>query len=70
MRWSAGCVVRAILVIPRYTGDQVWNKERKEEVLINVEGVALWCPERPGTSAAVSFADPGRAHPAAYGQAF
>jgi DNA invertase Pin-like site-specific DNA recombinase len=33
--------VRAILVNPRYTGYQVWNKQRKDEVLIDVEDVAL-----------------------------
>lgn len=33
--------VRAILVIPRHAGYQVWNKQRKDEVLINVEGAAL-----------------------------
>jgi site-specific DNA recombinase len=33
--------VRAILVNPRYTGHQVWSKQRKDEVLIDVEDVAL-----------------------------
>ena len=33
--------VRAILANPRYTGYQVWNKQRKDEVLIDVEDVAL-----------------------------
>jgi site-specific DNA recombinase len=33
--------VRAILINPRFTGHQVWNKQRKDEVLINVEDVAL-----------------------------
>jgi site-specific DNA recombinase len=33
--------VRAILINPRYTGFQVWNKQRKDEVLIDVEDVAL-----------------------------
>jgi site-specific DNA recombinase len=33
--------VHAILVNPRYTGHQVWNKQRKDEVLIDVEDVAL-----------------------------
>jgi site-specific DNA recombinase len=33
--------VRAILINPRYTGYQVWNKQRKDEVLIDVEDVAL-----------------------------
>jgi site-specific DNA recombinase len=33
--------VRSILVNPRYTGHQVWNKQRKDEVLIDVEDVAL-----------------------------
>jgi site-specific DNA recombinase len=33
--------VRAILINPRYTGRQVWNKQRTDEVLIDVEDVAL-----------------------------
>jgi site-specific DNA recombinase len=38
--WSKGAV-RAILLNPRYTGHQVWNKQRKVETLLNVEDVAL-----------------------------
>lgn len=38
--WSKG-VVRVILLNPRYTGKQVWNRQRKAEVLIDVEDVAL-----------------------------
>ena len=33
--------VRSILINPRYTGHQVWSKQRKDEVLIDVEDVAL-----------------------------
>ena len=33
--------VRSILINPRYTGHQVWNKQRKDEVLIDVEDVGL-----------------------------
>ncbi len=33
--------VRAILENPRYTGYQVWNKQRRDEVLIDVHDVAL-----------------------------
>jgi site-specific DNA recombinase len=33
--------VRAILRNPRYTGHQVWNKQRKDEILVDVENVAL-----------------------------
>jgi site-specific DNA recombinase len=33
--------VRAILSNPRYTGHQVWNKQRKDEVLIDVDDVGL-----------------------------
>ena len=33
--------VRAILINPRYTCYQVWNKQRKDEALIDVEDVAL-----------------------------
>jgi site-specific DNA recombinase len=32
---------RAILINPRYTGHQVWNKQRKDEVLIDVDDVGL-----------------------------
>ncbi|MDI5979833.1 recombinase family protein [Amycolatopsis magusensis] len=38
--WSKGAI-RTILSNPRYTGRQVWNRQRKEEVLIDVEDVAL-----------------------------
>ena len=38
--WSKGAV-RAILTNPRYTGRQVWNRQRKDEVLIDVTDVAL-----------------------------
>jgi site-specific DNA recombinase len=37
----AKSAVRAILVNPRYTGFEVWNKQRKDEVLIDVDDVAL-----------------------------
>ena len=33
--------VRSILINPRYTSHQVWNKQQKDEVLIDVEDVAL-----------------------------
>jgi site-specific DNA recombinase len=33
--------VRAILTNPRYTGYQVWNRQRTDEVLLDVENVAL-----------------------------
>lgn len=33
--------VRAILANPRYTGRQVWGRQRRDEVLIDVEDVAL-----------------------------
>ena len=49
--WSKGAV-RAILTNPRYTGYQVWNRQRTDEVLLDVENVALghtakqrWNPE-------------------------
>lgn len=38
--WSK-IAVRAILQNPRYTGREVWNKQRRDEVLIDVEDVAL-----------------------------
>ena len=33
--------VRAILTNPRYTGRQVWNRQRRDEVLVDVDDVAL-----------------------------
>ena len=36
-----GSAVQAILRNPRYTGYEVWNKQRKDEVLIDVDDVAL-----------------------------
>ncbi len=38
--WSK-IAVRSILKNPRYTGREVWNKQRHEEVLLDVEDVAL-----------------------------
>ncbi|MER7335653.1 MULTISPECIES: recombinase family protein [unclassified Micromonospora] len=38
--WSKSAI-RVILTNPRYTGRQVWNKQRKAEILIDVDGVAL-----------------------------
>lgn len=38
--WSKSAI-RAILTNPRYTGHQVWNRQRKDEVLLDVEDVAL-----------------------------
>ncbi|MCA2216366.1 recombinase family protein [Jidongwangia harbinensis] len=45
--------IRVILTNPRYTGRQVWNKQRKAEILIDVDDVALghetkmrWNPTR------------------------
>ena len=38
--WSKGAV-RSILKNPRYTGREVWNKQRRDEVLLDVEDVAL-----------------------------
>ena len=40
LAWSKGAV-RVILSNPRYTGRQVWNKQRKDDVLIDVEDVGL-----------------------------
>ena len=37
----AKSAVRAILNNPRYTGFEVWNKQRKDEVLLDVDDVAL-----------------------------
>jgi DNA invertase Pin-like site-specific DNA recombinase len=38
--WRSGAI-RAILRNPRYTGHEVWNKQRKEEQLIDVDEVTL-----------------------------
>lgn len=38
--WSKSAV-RVIITNPRYTGRQVWNKQRKDEVLLDVDDVAL-----------------------------
>src|SRR5713101_712206 len=40
LAWSKGAV-RVILMNPRYTGRQVWNRQRKDEVLLDVHDVAL-----------------------------
>jgi site-specific DNA recombinase len=37
--WSKSAV-RTILANPRYTGRQVWNKQRKDEILLDVNDVA------------------------------
>ena len=50
--WSKAAV-RAILSNPRYTGRQVWNKQRKEEVLLDVHEVAL------GYETKMRWNDPG-----------
>ena len=38
--WSKSAI-RAILQNPRYTGRQVWNRQRRDETLIDVDDVAL-----------------------------
>jgi len=38
--WSKSAI-RAILANPRYTGYQIWNRQRREETLIDVDDVAL-----------------------------
>jgi site-specific DNA recombinase len=40
LAWSKSAV-RAILRNPRYTSRQVWNRQRRDEVLIDLEDVAL-----------------------------
>lgn len=37
-KWAKSAV-RAILTNPRYTGHEVWNKQRKDEVLLDVDDV-------------------------------
>jgi site-specific DNA recombinase len=55
--WSKGAV-KVILTNPRYTGHQTWNKQRTDEVLLDVNDVALghttvmrWNPTTSGSSA-------------------
>jgi site-specific DNA recombinase len=50
--WSKAAV-RAILSNPRYTGRQVWNRQRKDEVLLDVHDVAL------GYQTKMRWNDPG-----------
>ena len=38
--WSKSAI-RAILTNPRYTGRQVWNKQRTDEILLDVDDVAM-----------------------------
>lgn len=38
--WSKSAI-RVILTNPRYTGHQVWNRQRTDEVLLDVNDVAL-----------------------------
>ena len=38
--WSKSAI-RVILTNPRYTGRQVWNKQRNDEILLDVDDVAL-----------------------------
>ena len=40
LAWSKSAV-RVILTNPRYTGHQIWNKQRTDEVLLDVDDVAL-----------------------------
>jgi site-specific DNA recombinase len=40
----AKSVVRAILLNPRYAGHQVWNRQRKDEVLLDVDDVTTGTP--------------------------
>ncbi|GAA3346796.1 hypothetical protein GCM10020358_59150 [Amorphoplanes nipponensis] len=49
--------IRVILTNPRYTGRQVWNKQRKAEILIDFDDVALghetkmrWNPTQAGST--------------------
>ncbi|WP_084556233.1 recombinase family protein [Couchioplanes caeruleus] len=37
----AKSAIKAILANPRYTGRQVWNKQRKDEILLDVDDVGL-----------------------------
>ncbi|WP_145908478.1 recombinase family protein [Kitasatospora viridis] len=38
--WSKSAI-RVILTNPRYTGRQIWNKQRKDETLLDIEDVTL-----------------------------
>ncbi|WP_442931225.1 recombinase family protein [Micromonospora sp. NBC_00389] len=48
MAWSKSAV-RVILTNPRYTGRQVWKKQRTDEVLLDVDDVALGPGLRQGS---------------------
>jgi site-specific DNA recombinase len=50
--WSKGAI-RAILTNPRYTGRQVWNRQRKDEVLLDITDVTL------GHTTKMRWNDPG-----------
>ncbi len=50
--WSKAAI-RAILSNPRYTGRQVWNRQRKDEILLDVHDVAL------GYETKMRWNDPG-----------
>ena len=65
-RWGKSAV-RAILRNPRYTGYQVWAKQRREEVLLDVEDVSaghqtVHAVERRGAVGLVGRAGPRGAH--------
>jgi recombinase len=51
--WSKSAV-RVILANPRYTGRQVWNKQRKDEILLDVDDVAA------GYETRMRWNEPGR----------
>ncbi|MFI6686775.1 recombinase family protein [Streptomyces sp. NPDC050485] len=40
LAWSKSAVA-SILANPRYTGHQVWNKQRKDEILLDIDDVTL-----------------------------
>lgn len=61
----AKSAVRVILLNRRYTGRQVWNRQRKAEILIDIEDVALghetkmrWNPAREWIYSAALVHDP------------
>src|SRR5262249_19608556 len=65
VRAWAKSAVRVILTNPRYTGRQVWNRQRKTEILIDVEAAALgretrmrWTPPREWISSTARAHEP------------
>lgn len=61
MRSWSKIAVRSILMNPKYVGRQVWNRQRRDEILVDVEDVArVICPECGGTMTPTGSGRPSR----------